>query len=227
MRSQRLRSASLICCSAIASALSLPVLAEEKVDPIYIKLGAGMAWTSDIEGDFTDSGTKYDGKYSIDDGSFNFNLGIGKEIENWRIEGTFGQNTVETDSITVTSGGNGVTATISPALEFDAKNYHLNLFRDFNKKETFSPYIGLGLGLSTFDFDATTATVAGTEVAFTSENETVFSFTVTGGVSYKINETTALFTEATYLKASEFEIDTTNYDSVTQTSLSGGLRFRF
>ena len=111
----------LIGTSLLLSSFVAPSFAEESKD-FYLSIGGGIAFPNDVEGDTTVSGTKYDATFPTDNTGF-YSIGIGKEFNDYRVEFNYAAATVETDSVTVTTGGNGVTASISPNLESDFKSY--------------------------------------------------------------------------------------------------------
>ena len=78
---------------------------------------------------------------------------------------------------------------------------------------------------------ASTVTLAGSTVEVKDNSESVFSYSLTGGVTYNLNESSALFAEATFIKGNEYDTTedgiTSNIDSTSQTLISGGLRYRF
>jgi len=236
---KKLNSLLLSSGAIILSTISPPVLAEEKVNPFYFKAGLGVGWTSDVEGDTQIDGqapekNNIDFKYAVDDSALNLGAGIGKEFGDWRLELAYNQGTVKSDSFTLSGIGGKFTAAMEPDYEAKVKSYHFNVIKDFNKENKFSPYIGLGAGTTNIDIDAQTITVLTETVNSSSENISVFSWALIGGISYNVNESTSLFSEASYIRTAEFELDNEiipndkdNYESITQTNLLAGVRFRF
>lgn len=220
----------LIGTSLLLSSFISPSFAEEAKN-FYLSIGGGIAFPSDIEGDATLSGTKIDAKFPTDDPFF-YSVGIGKEINDWRLEFNYAGTTVSTNSITATTGGSGATASITPNLEADAKIYMLYGYKNFSNEGKFTPYVGLGLGAATLETKDTTATVLGTDLVLKGSSETVFSYSLKGGADYEIAENTNLYTEATYQNFSSFTVSEpgyvdTNYDSINYFGISAGLRFKF
>ncbi len=220
----------LIGTSLLLSSFVAPSFAEESKD-IYLSIGGGIAFPSDVEGDTTLGGTKYDATFPTDNTGM-YSIGVGKEFDTYRVELNYSAATVETDSISLTSGGNGVTATISPNLESDAKSYMVYGFKDFENETKISPYFGVGLGFSTLSAKDQTATVAGTAYSLEGAEESVFTFALKGGVTYPIAENTSLYSEAMYqnfasYKVSEPGYETVNYDSNSFFAVTAGLKFNF
>ena len=220
----------LIGASLFFSSLVSPVIADESKS-IYLSAGGGVAFPSDVEGDSTISGTKYDAKFPTDSTGV-YSIGIGKEFNDMRLEFNYQAATVDTDSITVTSGGSGVTASISPDLESEVKTYMIYGYKDFKNETKLTPYAGVGLGWATFDADDQTATLDGTAYSIKGTKETVFSYGLKAGLAYEIADNASLYSEGTYQNFAEFEVqeagyETVNYDSSHFFAITGGLRFRF
>jgi len=220
----------LIGASLFLTSLVSPAIAEESKS-IYLSVGGGVAFPSDVEGDSTISGTKYDAKFPTDSTGV-YSIGIGKEFNDMRLEFNYAAATVETDSITVTSGGSGVTASITPDLESDVKSYMIYGYKDFDNDSKLTPYAGVGLGMATFNADDQTATLDGTAYSLKGTKETVFSFAFKAGVDYEIADNASLYSEGTYQNFAEFEVkeagyETVNYDSSHFFAITAGLRFRF
>ena len=129
---------------------------------------------------------------------------------------------------------------MTPYYATKVENYHFNVIKDFNKENNFSPYIGLGADTTKIDIASQTITIMNNvAVPMESENIDVFSWALTGCISYNVNESTSLFWEANYIKTSEFNRDIRtilnddaisikdNYDSISKNNLLAGVRFRF
>ena len=202
-----------------------PVHAE---DDFYFSFGVGVAYPSDAESDYTASGTKYDITEETDDPGI-FSLGFGKKLDNdFRIEFNYSKSTVSTDSFTVTSGGSGVTASITPALEYDVATYMIYGLRDFSNDSKFTPYAGIGAGFANISADDQIATIAGTAYSFTSAEESVFSYAIKGGISYEVTDNASLITELGYVHLNAYESEgNVNYDSNNLVGLTAGVRFSF
>ncbi len=220
----------LLTTSLLLTSLAAPLLAEESKS-IYLSIGGGIASPSDVEGDTTLGGTKYDATFPTDNTGF-YSAALGKKFNDFRIEFNYAQADVETDSITLTTGGNGVTASISPNLEVEVKSYMFYGYKDFPNESKFTPYIGLGLGSSTFSAKDQTATVSGTRYSLKGNEESVFSYAAKGGADYEISDNTSLYSEVTYQKFASYDVtepgyETVNYDSHDLFAVSVGLKFNF
>jgi len=201
--------------------------ADEKTD-FYLSVGGGIAFPSDIEGDFTSGGTKYDAKFSTDD-PFIYSFALGKEFKDWRLEFNYSGSTLSSNSFTVTTGGTGVTASLSPEFEVKAKSYMIYGYKDFKTSDSkTTPYFGVGLGTSNLSTENQTLSVSGTNVTLLSASESVFSYAVKGGIGYQIADNTTLYSEATYINYASFSTDANeNYDSNNHFGITAGLRYSF
>ena len=206
-----------------------PLQAEESKN--YLSLGGGIVHPKDPEGNSTLGGTAYDFEFKIDNTSL-FSIGVGRKFNEYRFEFNYSKATIESDTFSVTSGGTGITASITPALESDVSSYMVFGYKDFPSDSKFTPYAGLGLGVGNFSAKNQTATVAGTAYQFEGGDETVFSFGLKGGVSYEIADNTSLFTEGLYQNFASYQVaeagyETVNYDSNQFFAVYAGLKFSF
>jgi len=206
-----------------------PLQAEESKN--YITIGGGIAFPKDSEADSKLGAYNYDLKYEIDNTGL-FSFGVGRKFNDYRLEFNYSKATIEQDSFSVTSGGTGIVASITPALESDVSSYMVYGYKDFPSNSKFTPYAGLGLGIGNFSAKNQTATIAGTAYKFEGGDETVFSFGLKGGVSYELSENTSLFTEGLYQNFASYEVaeagyETVNYDSNQFFAVSAGIKFSF
>ena len=220
----------LIGTSLLLGSFVAPSFAEESKD-FYLSIGGGIAFPSDSEGDSTLGGTAYDFEYEVDNTGL-FSIGVGKEFNEYRLELNYSKATIESDTFSVTSGGTGITASITPALESDVSSYMIYGYKDFPSDSKITPYAGVGLGLGHFSAKDQIATVAGTAYQFEGGDETVFSFGLKGGVTYEITDNTSIFSEAMYQNFASYDVsepgyETVNYDSNNFFAISAGLKFNF
>tara|TARA_Y100001933_G_scaffold220251_1_gene229413 strand:+ start:29 stop:688 length:660 start_codon:yes stop_codon:yes gene_type:complete len=204
--------------------LSLPLFANE--NNLYFSAGGGQGFVSEVSGDTTISGTKYDLKSDMES-SFNYDFEIGKKIDKWRLGISYASQSPKQKNITATTGGVGVTASISPKPTYDVKSFMFNIYRDFPNDGKWTPYAGIGLGSSNIKMKTYTTTVAGTDIAVTDDGRDLFSWDIKGGVTYNLNETTDIYGEVVYHQTGKFNEDTVNYDAIKTTNLMAGVRFNF
>ena len=215
--------------SLFLTSIIIPVRTEESKN--YLTIGGGISFPSDSKGDSSLGGTLYDFEYEVDNTAI-FTIGLGREFDEFRLEFNYSKATVEADTFTVTSGGAGVVASVTPALESDVTSYMIYGLKDFPTDSKFTPYAGIGLGLGHFSAKDQTATVAGTAYQFEGGDETVFSYGLKGGVSYAMTDNASLFTEGLYQGFASYEIsepgfETVNYDGNQYFGISVGVKFSF
>ena len=219
----------IIGTSILLASIISPLQAEESKN--YLSIGGGIAFPKDSEGDSTLGGTAYDFEYEVDNTGI-FSIGVGRKFNDFRLEFNYSKATIESDTFSVTSGGTGIVASITPALESEVSSYMIYGYKDFPSDSKFTPYAGVGLGLGHFSAKDQTATVAGTAYQFEGGDESVFSFGLKGGVSYEIGDNTSIFTEGHYQNFASYEVsepgfETVNYDSNQFFALSAGIKFSF
>jgi len=218
----------LIGTSLLFGSFITPSLAEESKD-IYLSIGGGIAFPSDVKANTTLGGAKYDATFPTSSTGM-YSIGIGKEINDYRVEFNYSGGKVDSNSITLTTGGNGVAASLSPKLELDFKSYMVYGFKDFERDSKFTPYIGIGAGISRISAKDQTTTVAGTQYQLIGSEEDVFSYSLKAGTNYEIAENTSLYAEAAYLNLASLTVDKgtpINYDSTNIFALTAGLKFNF
>ena len=220
----------LLGAPILLSSLVSPIVAEES-NSVYFSVGGGVANPSDLEGDSTIEGTQYDAKFPTGKTGM-YSIGIGKEFNDKRLEFNYSAATVETDSITVTTGGTGVTAAITPNLKSDVKSYMIYGFKDFESDSKLTPYAGVGLGWSTLSAANQTATLDGEPYDVKGSDNSVFSYGLKAGAAYEIADNTSLYSEGTYQNFAAFKVqeagfETVNYDSSHYFAITAGLRFSF
>ena len=221
----------LIGTTLLLSSFLAPSSIANESKGFYLSVGGGIAFPNDLEGDSTLGGTAYDLKFENDNTGL-FSVGIGKAFNDFRVEFNYSQATVESDSFSVTSGGTGVTASITPALESDVKSYMIYGYKDFPNETKFTPYAGVGLGIGNFSAENQTATVAGTAYQLEGGDESVFTFGLKGGASYEVGENTSVYSEVMYQNFASYEVsksgfETVNYDSTNFFAVTAGLKFNF
>lgn len=220
----------LLGITTLISTLLSPAIAEETKN-IYLTVGGGLAFPNDTKGDTTLGGTKYDVVFPKDNTTL-YSIGIGKEFNDFRLEFNYSAATVESDSITVKTGGSGVTASVTPNLEADVNSFMIYGLKDFAEINQWKPYAGIGLGYATLSAKDQTATVSGSAYSLKGSEESVFSFALKLGANYEIKKNTSLYTEATYQNFSSYNVsepgyETVNYDPINFFGIIAGLKFNF
>ncbi len=166
-----------------------------KDNGVYVLLGAGIGDAKEITYSATD--------FSV--GSrFAFETGIGYRFNpNLRVEATYGRNKLDVD-------GSGL---------FDdviAKSFFLSGLYDFDNDSKITPYVGLGIGSSNVDTDATT-----------DDDDTSISYQGKGGLSYDLSEKVDVFGELTYQIIDDTNIGNKDIDAIRLWKGQLGIRFFF
>ena len=78
-----------------------------------------------------------------------------------RFEFNYSATKISSDSLTATAAGTGVTVSINPDLELDAKSFMIYGYKDIPNESKFTPYFGVGLGTSTLSTETSTYSVSG------------------------------------------------------------------
>jgi len=201
----------------------------------YLSIGGGVAFPRDVEGDYTAGGVNYNLSNKTDNPEI-YSFGIGKYFNDFRVEFNYSKLTTKTDEQTQSGGGIDVTASITPALEYKLNSYLVYGYRDFPNDSKFTPYAGLGLGVTSLSQIEKTLKVLGTNVDATLDipgtDKSVFTYAFKGGVTYDISEKIDLYSEATYQNIGSFDIPATssitaNYDGINILAVTAGLKFNF
>jgi len=221
---------SLLGPTLLISSLAIPLTTEASQD-FYLSIGGGVALPSDVEGDSNLGGTNYDATFETEKPGL-FSVGFGKEFNDYRFEFNYSKATVESNKIIVTSGGTGVSASMTPNLKSDVNSYMFYGYRDFTSDSKLTPYGGIGLGTATLSAKNQTVTVAGADYKLYGDEKTVFSWGLKGGAAYEIAENTSIYSEASYQNFSSYQISrggfaTVNYDKTHYIGITAGLKFNF
>ncbi len=220
----------LVSTSLILSSIVAPSFAEESKD-FYLKIGGGISFPSDVKGDETVSGTDYKGTFNTKDTGI-LSVGFGKEFNDYGLQFEYSKAQFKADKISVTSGGVGVTGSMTPDLKADVNSYMIYGLKEFNNDSKFTPYAGIGLGLASLSANDQTVTLAGTDISVKGADKSVFSYALRGGAEYEIADNTSIYSEATYQNFASYKVEetgytTVNYDSTHHFAITAGLKFNF
>ena len=183
---------------------------EEYPSGMYGTVNLGSAQASDIEviGQGTiesESGFTYEGSLGYD---------FGKRFR------------VDVSYTSSTPGFDGAALGIADG-EYEVGSIMLNGYLDFPIEDTkWEPFIGIGIGTSEVDVEEICVAAANTDCT-----DSVFTFGLTGGVSYALNPSTSILGKVTYLGFDD--IDITNLGQAAQileaetVSAQIGLKFNF
>ena len=212
----------LVTSSLLLSSFTSPIFAEESKS-FYFSIGGGINFVGDIES----SVGVINGEYGTNN-PFQYSFAIGKEFEDWKLEFNYSGTTISSDELTVTAGGVGATAALTPDYEADVTSYMIYAYKDFPSDTKFTPYIGAGLGFSSIDVPSQNIALAGVNFVTSDFDTQVFTFGLKGGVDYEIAENTSLYTELGYLNLASFDAEENEeFDSINSFAVTAGLRFSF
>ncbi len=199
--------------------------------PRTLPAGAPVSWS-----------TQYD------NGGF-FNLALGWKRESFRFEGEYSWTQADLDGhLGVTAGGIDLSAIDAGVLitgtvrdlgvstaalvaddggDIDTDTWMLNAYYDFDIGNRFTPYVGLGLGLSESELVFNPS-----DVALLTDEDRVFAWQLMGGVSYALRDTLSVYGNYRYRSADDMEFSASllparfNIDVEAQ-SLEIGVRYGF
>ncbi|SCZ54261.1 outer membrane protein [Epibacterium ulvae] len=218
-----------VLLAGAAIVMAAPVAAQEYYGQVF----GGFSNLTDSNFSGTIGGSTQNVDTDFDDG-FNFGFAIGRTFEAWsgngyglrgEIELSYSDNDVDG----VDFSGNGAGAEANPGGDVTSTRLFANLIADFNTGSRFSPYIGAGLGIDFVDHDI----VYGNNVTITGSDEALAAQLILGA-SYQLNDRTALFTDARYVRS--FDVDSTRTspagtasvsDDLSRVNVNFGVRFQF
>ncbi len=214
----------------VFGSLITPSIAQD-ANNFYLSIGGGLAFPSDIEGDQTLGGTTYDAKFETKNPGL-LSIGLGKKFNDYRIEFNYSRASVESNKFTLTSGGTGVSASVTPNLKADVNSYMFYGYKDFTNQSKFTPYGGVGLGTAALSAKNQTVTAAGTAYNVYGAKTSVFSFGLKAGTDYEIAENTSLYAEGAYQNLASYKIrkegfSDVNYDASHIFAITAGIKFNF
>ncbi len=199
--------------------------------PLTLPAGAPVSWS-----------TEYD------DGLFS-SLALGWKLESFRVEAEYSWTQADINSHQgVNAGGIDLSAIDAGVLitgnvgnlgvstaalvadgrgDIDTDTWMLNGYYDFDLGNGFTPYVGLGLGLSESELVFNPS-----GVAVLSDEDRVFAWQAMGGVSYALSETLSVYGNYRYRTAEDMQFSASllparfNIDVEAQ-SLDIGIRYGF
>jgi len=214
-----------------ADAMSNKIAAsKEKLFQPYLRIDGGYALTSDPDG--TGANGPHLSATTQDTGLVS--IGLGMHVEDQvRVEGA-----VTYRSPMAIDGTNGAGNTISG--EVESMSAMLNLYYDAKEvhewlgSDTFTPYVGAGIGVSMLDTDSLVTTGGNTERGTQVYNLT---YAAMAGVASKISEQISLDLGYRFINLGQYEQDgsftngssttATKYDDLLAHEFRAGIRFQF
>ena len=194
----------LLALSIASLSTISPLTAEEKTKGSYLFGSIGSSQITDVEFLNADAG----GTAQFDTG-LSGEIGVGYDFGDFRTELTFNSTRNELSE--------------STGVDFNVKSYFLSAAYDFRADKKLQPYIGLGVGSSTIDFDSY-AQINNTIVRAGDENVTSTILKV--GLNYEASENIDIYGELWGQDFQTFEIGLIDFVDVTAAGASLGIRVK-
>lgn len=202
----------------IAASVTAFLAADALAQDTYVSGQVGLRAVENTSGDVT--GSKLDAE--LGNGLY-LSGALGQHWGNWRgelgISNRGGQlDALLGDGVDLGASGDGLTSTALMA----------NVFYDFTSEGSFTPYVGVGIGMArvTADFQGAGGVIDGSDSSM--------AFQAIGGVSLSLSDNMSLFADMRYFKATSTDFTLTaplgssdvsfDYDGYT---LGAGIRMRF
>jgi opacity protein-like surface antigen len=182
-------------------------LATAKEGP-YAAFSAGLSLTPDLDlAELPGYSISYDPGYA-------FSAALGGDFRDFSLEGEIGYKHSEADK--VTNGG------ISQDINGSVSNLSFmgNGYINFWNRSKVTPFLMAGVGVSLVTLEAD---FAGSSI---SEDEVAFAYQVGGGLSFDLNDTTALSVSYRYFDTPTLKVNGTDVDNANH-NMMAGVRFNF
>ncbi|WP_113822319.1 outer membrane protein [Phaeobacter gallaeciensis] len=224
-------SLSITLLALSASALSAQSLPKGYYIQGYI--GATQLQDTNLSGTIGGSSQSVFGDF---DTGYGIGLAVGREIPQWsngnigtRIELELSYRDNDVDSLNFTGNGGG--SEVNTSGDITSASIFANILFDFKQQGKFTPYAGFGVGAQRTDFGLS----YGPGVTI-QDSDTSFALQAIAGVSYDLNDATALTFDARYGRA--FNVSSPRLapngvstgsveDDLDNLSLNFGVRFTF
>jgi opacity protein-like surface antigen len=162
------------------------------------------------DADFDEAG--YNGEFSFDTG-FGATIALGNALSNgMRFEAELGYGSSDLDEVSIDGFG-------SASMGGDITTLALmgNIYYDFCKDCTFSPFIGAGIGIENIDVDIDFAG---------SEDDTVFAYQIAAGGSFAVSSAVNLDVQYRFCGTDDPDLDGTEVE-YTAHKVMVGIRYSF
>ena len=129
---------------------------------------------------------------------------VGYDFKGPRVEGEFVWQNVPRPHTTLAVSGTGVKSynTTLGGSSVDTYSFFVNGYYDFNHQGKVSPYVGVGLGVTSLN--AGSVNSGGPILQAPGLNQSVFAYQAKVGVSYKLNDAAHLFLQYRYIGTGSF-----------------------
>lgn len=218
--------------ASAACALVLMAPAASAQD-FYGSVFGGYAQLDDPSFDGTIGGSANSVEVESDDG-FGFGIAVGKTFGQFgsaSIRGEVELSYSDNDATDVFFSGNGDAAEVNIDGAIETSRLFANVYADFETASAFTPYVGVGLGVSRSELDVS----YGPGVVLDDESDNT-SAQLIAGASYALNDAYSLFGDVRYIR--DFDVSTdrlspagdltgTISDDVNTVSINLGVSYNF
>ncbi len=222
-----------ITLTTMALAATFAAHAPAAAQDWYGQVFGGYSFADDLDQSGLIGGAPNSVRTDLDDG-YHLGFSVGRSIPGLdtgpvrlrgEIELSYGENDVDG----VNFSGNGPGAEANPNGDISTTYLFGNVLADFQTGGPVTPYVGAGLGVGFVDQSigyGNGVTISGSDEAFAAQ--------LIAGASYQVNDRTALFADARYIRSFDVEgIRTAGgnsaqvSDDLNTVTLNVGLRFNF
>ena len=162
------------------------------------------------------------------DKGINYGIGIGKEFNSWRFEGSITRHNSKLDSIRY----DGIELHADPEPKVHVDSYLMSVYRDFGDFDSnISPYLGFGAGFSHVEVATSVFNLNGTSTTIYNSKNFIPTLNLTGGITFDISEKSSFFTETSMDILAPYtftyEGQDINFKSMQALNFMTGVKFRF
>lgn len=185
----------------------------EEVKGFYSALGVGYSAPQDATASGSALGIPFSSNLALT-GGFAGEAAVGYDFGSVRTEVSFIYNNASADSVSVSVGRLGTITEPVSGGNINTLSTMASVYIDIPTKSRWVPYFGGGLGYTTISFENTT-------------NKGVLGYQAKVGLSYLADKKTDIYVEGVYQGASNFSIDSVDFDPLNSWGARLGARFRF
>lgn len=182
----------LSCCALTLSATAASAAG------VYVSGNLGLSVPPDLTLTENYGAVSLYGDVSLDTG-FALNGAVGYDFDNFRAEAEIGYQENDLDSVKLSAGFGNFQFGLDPDFpvdgELEVMSYFANGYYDFKNTSAFTPFLGVGIGWATVDFNLDRLNY--------SNDDTVFAYQVMAGVSYALSKNMAFDLSYRYVGADD------------------------
>ena len=151
-------------------------------------------------------------------------LAIGRRHRNWLRTETELAFRSHNDAFALTDGFGGL---LAEASDTDVVSLMRNVILEWNNNSRFTPYGGMGIGVSYVNADSAIITAGGGALIAVNDNDTVFSWQAIAGVATKVRSNLDFVFEYRYFATSDITLDFFDSGEFVAQNLFFGARLHF